>query len=545
MKSMLVAGKERCIRCMHLLDEEGHCAKCEFDASSYKQPNMALPLGTCLNERYFLGKVLGEGGFGITYVAWDIVLMVPVAVKEYFPSGIATREKEGPQTGTLQIYEGKSELEFEKGKEDFLKEARSLSRFMKLPSIVSVRDFFQENRTAYIVMEYVEGTRVRNYIRKNGKMSGEQVLALMEPVIHSLCDIHKTGLIHRDISIDNLMFDENGQLKLIDFGAARNVELPENTITVSIKRGFSPEEQYRAKGEQGPWTDLYSLCGTMYFMLTGKVPDESVERVYADHLVPLRQWEDVKLPMQAKCAIDKGMAVLAKDRWQDMEEFYNELYPDNKRISSYDEVQLPKSFRDTLTRSGVAGLFSKTAIQREFGENMGQTEAKHKKGKWMIAGLILVVMTVGGILLYQNHNSSADEEKSIPVNVAEKTVETAVPTANAVSTPEPTPEEMAFVEIPKVMGKTAGKAKKKLQKLGVRVKIEKAYNKKKKGTVVQQSIAAGTQVKKESVIILTVSRGGKRAVQTAAPTKAPAVTARPKTTKRPQKYDASLDGYLQ
>ena len=315
---MLVAGKERCIRCMHLLDEEGHCAKCEFDASSYKQPNMALPLGTCLNERYFLGKVLGEGGFGITYVAWDIVLMVPVAVKEYFPSGIATREKEGPQTGTLQIYEGKSELEFEKGKEDFLKEARSLSRFMKLPSIVSVRDFFQENRTAYIVMEYVEGTRVRNYIRKNGKMSGEQVLALMEPVIHSLCDIHKTGLIHRDISIDNLMFDENGQLKLIDFGAARNVELPENTITVSIKRGFSPEEQYRAKGEQGPWTDLYSLCGTMYFMLTGKIPDESVERVYADHLVPLRQWEDVKLPMQAKCAIDKGMAVLAKDRWQDM-----------------------------------------------------------------------------------------------------------------------------------------------------------------------------------------------------------------------------------
>lgn len=145
----------------------------------------------------------------------------------------------------------------------------------------------------------------------------------------------------------------------------------------------------------------------------------------------------------------------------------------------------------------------------------------------------------------KNHNSSADEEKSIPVNVAEKTVETAVPTANAVSTPAPTPEEDSFVEIPKVTGKTSAKAKEKLQKLGVQVKIEKEYNKKKKGTVVQQSIAAGTQVKKESVIILTVSRGGKRAVQTAAPTKAPVVTARPKTTKRPQKYDASLDGYLQ
>lgn len=542
---MLVAGKERCIRCMHLLDEEGHCAKCEFDASSYKQPNMALPLGTCLNERYFLGKVLGEGGFGITYVAWDIVLMVPVAVKEYFPSGIVTREKEGPQTGTLQIYEGKSELEFKKGKEDFLKEARSLSRFMKLPSIVSVRDFFQENRTAYIVMEYVEGTRVRNYIRKNGKMSGEQVLALMEPVIHSLCDIHKTGLIHRDISIDNLMFDDNGQLKLIDFGAARNVELPENTITVSIKRGFSPEEQYRAKGEQGPWTDLYSLCGTMYFMITGKIPDESVERVYADHLVPLKQREDVALPMQAKCAIDKGMAVLAKDRYQDMEEFYNELYPDNKRISSYNAVQLPKSFRDTLTQSGISRLFSKTAIQREFGEKMGQAGAKRKKRKWWIAGVIFVAMVAGGIFLYQNRNSSAEEEKGSTVNVAEQAVATATPTADIASTPAPTPAEAAFVEIPKVIGKTSAKAKEKLQKLGVQVKIEKEYNKKKKGTVVQQSIAAGTQVKKESVLILTVSRGEKKAVQTAAPTKAPVVTARPKTTKRPKKYDASLDGYLQ
>lgn len=542
---MLVAGKERCIRCMHLLDEEGHCAKCEFDASSYKQPNMALPLGTCLNERYFLGKVLGEGGFGITYVAWDIVLMVPVAVKEYFPSGIVTREKEGSQTGTLQIYEGKSELEFKKGKEDFLKEARSLSRFMKLPSIVSVRDFFQENRTAYIVMEYVEGTRVRNYIRKNGKMSGEQVLALMEPVIHSLCDIHKTGLIHRDISIDNLMFDDNGQLKLIDFGAARNVELPENTITVSIKRGFSPEEQYRAKGEQGPWTDLYSLCGTMYFMLTGKIPDESVERVYADHLVPLKQREDVALLMQAKCAIDKGMAVLAKDRYQDMEEFYNELYPDNKRISSYNAVQLPKSFRDTLTQSGISRLFSKTAIQREFGEKMGQAGAKRKKRKWWIAGVIFVAMAAGGIFLYQNRNSSAEEEKGSTVNVAEQAVATVTPTADVASTPAPTPAEAAFVEIPKVIGKTSAKAKEKLQKLGVQVKIEKEYNKKKKGTVVQQSIAAGTQVKKESVLILTVSRGEKKAVQTAAPTKAPVVTARPKTTKRPKKYDASLDGYLQ
>ena len=539
---MLVAGKERCVRCMHLLDEKGKCKKCEFDASSYQQPNMALPLGTCLNERYFLGKVLGEGGFGITYVAWDIVLMVPVAVKEYFPSGIVTREKEGPQTGTLQIYEGKSELEFEKGKEDFLKEARSLSRFMKLPSIVSVRDFFQENHTAYIVMEYVEGTRVRNYIRANGKMQGDEVLALMEPVIHSLCDIHKTGLIHRDISIDNLMFDDNGQLKLIDFGAARNVELPENTITVSIKRGFSPEEQYRVKGEQGPWTDLYSLCGTMYFMLTGKIPEESVERVYADHLVTLQQMEDVSLPLPQKKAIDKGMAVFAKDRYHDLEEFYNELYPDKNRVSSYNDIHLPKSFRDTLTQTGNSGLFSRTAVRREFGEIAGKKGRKRRKVKWIVVTSILIA-AIAGILWIQY---SGKMEKDAPVSSENEPAATMPAEASPVPTVTDLPVTAEpYVEIPSVIGKTSAKAKEKLQKMGIRIKVEKTDSRKKKGTVLQQSIAAGTQVKKESLITLTVSRGEKKAVQTSAPTQVPVAASRPKATKKPQKYDASLDGYLQ
>ena len=543
---MLVAGKERCIRCMHLLDENGHCAKCEFDASSYQQPNKALPLGTCLNERYFLGKVLGEGGFGITYVAWDIVLMVPVAVKEYFPSGIVTREKEGPQTGTLQIYEGKSQLEFEKGKEDFLKEARSLSRFMKLPSIVSVRDFFQENHTAYIVMEYVEGTRVRNYIRANGKMPGEKVLALMEPVIHSLCDIHKTGLIHRDISIDNLMFDENGQLKLIDFGAARNVELPENTITVSIKRGFSPEEQYRAKGEQGPWTDLYSLCGTMYFMMTGKIPDESVERVYADHLVTLQQMDDISLSLQQKKAIDKGMAVLAKDRYQDLEEFYNDLYEGSTFVSSRNDIHMPRSFRDTLTQSGVSGLFSRTAVRREFGGIVGQHTKKRKKIKWIAGGAVLAALLAVLTIFYQTRGDL--EGKEMTPAVATQVPDTAAPSVTEKAAPTAMPVENAFAEIPNVIGETSAKARKKLQKMEIKVKIKKTYSHGKKGTVVKQSIAAGTQVKKQSLLTLSVSKGEKppKAVQTAAPAKAPvAVTARPKATKKPQKYDASLDGYLQ
>ena len=398
-----------------------------------------------------------------------------------------------------------------------MKEARSLSRFMKLPSIVSVRDFFQENHTAYIVMEYVEGTRVRNYIRANEKMPGDEVLALMEPVIHSLCDIHKTGLIHRDISIDNLMFDDNGQLKLIDFGAARNVELPENTITVSIKWGFSPEEQYRVKGEQGSWTDLYSLCGTMYFMLTGKIPEESVERVYADHLVMLQQMEDVSLPLPQKKAIDKGMAVLAKDRYQDLKEFYNELYPDKNRVSSYNDIHLPKSFRDTLTQTENSGLFSRTAVRREFGEIAGKKGRKRRKVKWIVVTSILIT-AIAGILWIQY---SGKMEKDAPVSSENEPAATMPAEASPVPTVTNLPVTAEpYVEIPNVIGKTSAKAKDKLQKMGIRIKVEKTDNRKKKGTVLQQSIAAGTQVKKESLITLTVSRGEKKAVQTSAPTQA-------------------------
>ena len=176
--------------------------------------------------------------------------------------------------------------------------------------------------------------------------------------------------------------------------------MPENTITVSIKRGFSPEEQYRVKGEQGPWTDLYSLCGTMYFMLTEKIPEESVERVYADHLVMLQQMEDVSLPLPQKKAIDKGMAVLAKDRYQDLEEFYNELYPDKNRVSSYNDIHLPKSFRDTLTQTENSGLFSRTAVRREFGEIAGKKGRKRRKVKWIVVTSILIT-AIAGILWIQ------------------------------------------------------------------------------------------------------------------------------------------------
>ena len=210
-------------------------------------------------------------------------------------------------------------------------------------------------------------------------------------------------------------------------------------------------------------------------------------------------------------------------------------------MSSYNDIHLPKSFRDTLTQTENSGLFSRTAVRREFGEIAGKKGRKRRKVKWIVVTSILIT-AIAGILWIQY---SGKMEKDAPVSsenepAATMPVHSPVPTVtNLPVTAEP------YVEIPNVIGKTSAKAKDKLQKMGIRIKVEKTDNRKKKGTVLQQSIAAGTQVKKESLITLTVSKGEKKAVQTSAPTQAPVVTSHPKATKKPQKYDASLDGYLQ
>ena len=257
---MIIAGKERCIYCLHPLEKKEICGVCQRKQSDYQPiPNTLLP-GSCLKERYFVGRVLGVGGFGTTYMAWDIILAVPVAIKEY-------------------SYRGEEISEIQKGMQNFLQEARTLSQVPVHSGIVSVKDYFQENDTAYIVMEYVDGSSVKKYVKEHGKMEPKLVMRIMEPVIDSLRSMHEIHLLHRDISPDNIMLTKEGKAYLIDFGTARLLDNTSKTMTLSVKHGFSPEEQYRQKGEQGPWSDVYSLCCTMYYMITGEVPDSSVERV--------------------------------------------------------------------------------------------------------------------------------------------------------------------------------------------------------------------------------------------------------------------------
>ena len=296
------------------------CPSCgRKTADLHAEPHHLKP-GTSLRGRYRVGSVLGEGGFGITYVGKDIVLERKVAIKEFFMSGYVNRNHAVSSevvTGT-----GSHGAIFERNREKFLLEARTLAKFDDEPGIVGIRDFFQENNTAYIVMDFLDGVNLREYIKKVGKISGEQLLHILEPVFHSLANVHKQSLIHRDISPDNIMMTKDGKVKLLDFGAAREVSQDDvKSLSIILKPGYAPEEQYRSKGHQGPWTDVYALCATMYRCITGIVPDDAMERLYADKVIP---------PINLNCdctpamsaVIMKGLSIRKDDRYQSVPELW-------------------------------------------------------------------------------------------------------------------------------------------------------------------------------------------------------------------------------
>ena len=253
---------------------DGKCPVCGRDVNMKNAPHQ-LPVNTILYGRYIVGRVLGAGGFGITYIGYDLKLDGRVAIKEYYPSGAANRSI------SLTVYPTTTEKgnPFETGKERFLKEARALSEFVGDSSIVTLRDYFEENGTAYIVMEYLEGEDLSHYAAKHGKFTFDEALDLLEPAMLALDKIHKKGLIHRDISPSNLMVLNDGRIKVLDFGAARlqsvNGEL---SLSVMLKPGYAPIEQYSTHGEQGPWTDVYAMSATFYRLITGKTPPSATDR---------------------------------------------------------------------------------------------------------------------------------------------------------------------------------------------------------------------------------------------------------------------------
>ncbi len=328
-------GTGYCMGCMHKLDWDGRCHYCGFDEENYEK-DQQLGLHTQLkNGEYMIGRQLGQGGFGITYIGMDTTLLQTVAIKEYFPFGAVRRN----DRNEIELNDEKYRKDYEKGLESFLNEGRILARFSNLTAVVGVKNFFHENNTAYLVMDYVEGLSVREYVKRYGVLSPDRTLFLVQQVIADMQIIHHKQVLHRDVSADNLIITHNGSLKLIDFGATRQ-EFTKNqyTGTILCKQGYSAIEQYSTGRNQGPWTDIYGLCASIYFMLTGVVPDSAPDRIQNDSVRSLVQMDEIAMPKAQKEAIMKGLAVEVEHRYHTMAELYAVLYGEKlENISGYYE----------------------------------------------------------------------------------------------------------------------------------------------------------------------------------------------------------------
>lgn len=304
------------------------CPNCGFNPATYKWPSYALEPYTILNGKYLIGRVLGAGGFGITYIAYDMMLECTRAIKEFFLQGSMYRMS-SESTG-VSVVNGSfpQEQMYKVNREKFIQEARLLAKLDHLPGIVGVYDFFNENDTSYMVLEYLEGMTLKDYVKsRGGRLDYQEVLEKIHPVIKSLQHLHDRGVYHRDISPDNIMVMKDGSLKLFDFGGARvrNANNDNRSVMVMKKSGYTPVEQY-VDGEQGPWTDEYAMAATIYYCICGTVPPESVTRTAGED--PLKAPSQLirGLPDSKETAIMKGLGLRKEDRYPDMYAFEEALY---------------------------------------------------------------------------------------------------------------------------------------------------------------------------------------------------------------------------
>ena len=352
-----------------------------------------LPQAYVLCDRYRIEKVIGEGGFGITYAGIRILDGLRVAIKEYFPAQ--------PEPEAIK----------EKGLQHFLHEAEILQKNSYLEGMVTVIDTCTANQTAYIVMEFVEGITLAQYVRENGTFGYDELLALMTPIMKSLSQIHRQGVIHRDISPENIQIGLDNRFYLLDFGAARQYAKQDSRNTVILKQGYAPPEQYTGKGKQGPWTDVYALAATMYTALAGEPPQDSVERLQHDDMDAYYARLKGMASWQIR-ALQKGLALNAAARYQNMESLLLAL-------------TVAPAIEDRKTRM--------VAKQPQAGN---ASPGIHKR-YWVAVGLAVVVLgiCIGSILYAATHRRQAGTQEQVPDTTQEQT-----PEATQVGTQEQTPE---------------------------------------------------------------------------------------------------------
>ena len=333
-------------------------------------------------DRYEILAEIGSGGFATTYKAMDHSLDIPVAIKAFHK-----------HTGASM--------------DEAVKEAKIAAGLYELEGIASARDFFWYKETPCIIMDYVDGTSIKDYVREHGRIRGDKMLILIKPLLQSLIKIHEKGILHRDISADNILLTEDGRLKLIDFGAARLSQNAQgDEYTIIFKRGFAPIEQCSAGGKQGPWTDVYGICATMYYMITGIVPDDSVSRLIEDKLLPLERIDGVRLTPQAMSCIMKGLAVRPEKRFQSMSEFYTALYA--AKPSTLANILNNTTIQGGKVENGEANFTEKLLEDME----LSISHKKSRRKKQIIIGAVVAVLLIlsGSIWGILQHRSTVKDQ---------------------------------------------------------------------------------------------------------------------------------------
>lgn len=319
-------GGRYCAGCMGKMEASGSCSNtgCRWKESSEPESQHHLPRHYILQDRYYIGRVLGQGGFGVTYIGRDLRLDRLVAIKEYLPVDECWR---GTNRMTVIPHGGEKTGRFHYGLERFLSEAQNVARLGSHPNIVTISDHIEANSTAYIIMEFIEGATLKQYLAaQGGRIPPETAKNIMLHAMAGLRRMHENGMLHRDISPDNIMLSRQGPVKLIDFGAARNMlgEASQN-MSVILKHGYAPEEQYRSRGKQGPWTDVYATAATLYRCITGEVPPQALERLNGGAILRRPATMCPQLPPIFETALLKGLAVKADNRFRSMDEFKQAL----------------------------------------------------------------------------------------------------------------------------------------------------------------------------------------------------------------------------
>lgn len=360
----------------------------------------ALPIGTVLNGRYILNKVLGQGGFGITYEAQDYQTKSTVAVKEYFPDSIAARSG----LAVVPTHLRQSEENFLYGKKCFLDEAKTLAALNGNRGVVNVYTYFEENGTAYFAMEYIGGISFQQYINCNGgRLRWDTAINTLIPIMDALAVVHGKGIIHRDIKPENIILSNDGTVKLIDFGSARySMGEKSRSLDVILTHGFAPWEQYSRHRRQGAYTDIYALAATLYYAVTGVVPPDSVDRVEVDELaLPRRLNADI--PEEIERSLLKALSVRPENRFQNIWKFkcaLTHVETNNQkttRIGDRKTIERTKAAKKGITS---AGQDAKTTDKRE--------------AKWILSLLCAIVTVcimaglIAGVRYFMNKNSSSN-----------------------------------------------------------------------------------------------------------------------------------------